>query len=369
MANPGPEVILQEHAGQFFSLSLDLFCIAGYDGYFKHINPPWVETLGYSRDELLSKPYLSFVHPEDREATAAQVEGLLREGVARTFVTRYLSKDGSYKWLLWNSVALEHDQLIYAIVRDITAQRRKERRLAAQYAVTQVLSESLSFMDTTPKLLKAIGETVDWPFGVFWNVDQEANLLRCVSIWSAPSVDVSGFERVTGVMTFPPTIGLPGRVWSTGRPAWIPDILKDKNFPRMPFAASSGLRAAFGFPIVWSGNITGVIEFFSSEIQRLDDDLLNMMAAFGLQIGQFVARKCVEEQREQLIQELQEALANVKTLRGLLPICSSCKKIRDDKGYWNRLEDYILAHSDANITHGICTECARKIHPDWDEAP
>ena len=75
-------------------------------------------------------------------------------------------------------------------------------------------------------------------------------------------------------------------------------------------------------------------------------------------------RKRAEEEREKLIRELQDALANVKTLRGLLPICAYCKKIRDDKGYWNRLESYIRDHSGAEFTHGICPECLKKLYPD-----
>jgi DNA-binding NtrC family response regulator len=74
-------------------------------------------------------------------------------------------------------------------------------------------------------------------------------------------------------------------------------------------------------------------------------------------------RREAEEEREQLIRELQEALAKVKTLSGLLPICSCCKKIRDDKGYWNRLETYIQEHSQARLTHGICPECADRLYP------
>jgi hypothetical protein len=69
-----------------------------------------------------------------------------------------------------------------------------------------------------------------------------------------------------------------------------------------------------------------------------------------------------EEERERLIHELQEALANIKTLSGMLPICASCKKIRDDKGFWNQIETYIKAHSDAKFTHGICPECADKLY-------
>ena len=74
-------------------------------------------------------------------------------------------------------------------------------------------------------------------------------------------------------------------------------------------------------------------------------------------------RRQAEAERERLIVELQDALAKVKTLSGLLPICSSCKKIRDDKGYWNGLESYLQEHSGATLTHGICPDCARRLYP------
>jgi len=73
--------------------------------------------------------------------------------------------------------------------------------------------------------------------------------------------------------------------------------------------------------------------------------------------------KRAEEEREVLVRQLQDALANIKTLHGLLPICSSCKKIRDDHGSWNQLESYIAAHSDVEFTHGICPECVQKLYP------
>jgi DNA-binding NtrC family response regulator len=76
-------------------------------------------------------------------------------------------------------------------------------------------------------------------------------------------------------------------------------------------------------------------------------------------------RRKVEEEREKLISELKQALAEVKTLSGLLPICASCKKIRDDKGYWNQIEVYIRNHSDAEFSHGLCPECAKKLYPDY----
>jgi PAS domain S-box-containing protein len=76
------------------------------------------------------------------------------------------------------------------------------------------------------------------------------------------------------------------------------------------------------------------------------------------------ARKQAEAVRDQLFQDLQDALANVKALSGLLPICASCKKIRDDKGYWSQVESYIQKHSEATFTHGICPDCIKKFYPD-----
>ncbi len=75
-------------------------------------------------------------------------------------------------------------------------------------------------------------------------------------------------------------------------------------------------------------------------------------------------RKRAEQERDALIGELQEALAKVKMLSGLLPICSVCKKIRDDTGYWQQLEIYIRDHSEAMFSHGICPECAKRLYPD-----
>jgi DNA-binding NtrC family response regulator len=76
-------------------------------------------------------------------------------------------------------------------------------------------------------------------------------------------------------------------------------------------------------------------------------------------------RKEAQQERERLIEELQEALANIRTLQGLLPICASCKKIRDDKGYWNQLETYLCKHSKASFTHGICPDCMERLYKDY----
>jgi PAS domain S-box-containing protein len=77
------------------------------------------------------------------------------------------------------------------------------------------------------------------------------------------------------------------------------------------------------------------------------------------------SRKEIEQEREQLLLAYEDALHNIKTLKGLMPICASCKRIRDDKGYWNQIESYIQQHSDAEFSHGICPECAKRIYPKY----
>jgi len=358
----------ENERSRFFALSPDLLCIAGFDGYFKHLNSIWQQTLGYTNEELLSQPYMAFVHPDDQESTLGKARKLPDGHAVQAFENRYRCKDGSYRWLAWNAIPLIDQQLIYATARDITQQKLTDRGRAAQYAVAWVLAESVALVEAAPKLLQAVCENVDWQLGALWIVDKQAKLLRCVDIWAAPMFNAKEFAAGTRAMTFPSGSGLPGRVWESRKPSWIHDIMLDTNFPRPTFAPSSGLHGAFAFPILLADEVTGVMEFFSREVRPPDEDLLKMMYSLGSQIGQSIGHKHVEEEKEKLILELQEALTNVKTLSGLLPICATCKNVRDDKGYWRRIEDYISAHSHTEFSHGICTDCARKLHPDWDKS-
>lgn len=117
-----------ETSNRFMDLSVDLFCVAGFDGFFKNLNPSFEKTLGFTTKELMAKPYLEFVHPDDRPPTIVE-EDRLEGKVTFAFENRYLCKNGSYKWLLWNAVSVFEQQAIYAVGRDITERKRAEELL------------------------------------------------------------------------------------------------------------------------------------------------------------------------------------------------------------------------------------------------
>jgi PAS domain S-box-containing protein len=119
-----------ESGNRFINLSADLFCVGTFEHFFKRINPAWEKALGFTRQELMAKSYMDFMHPEDREATLAEISRIVAPGTASfAFENRFLCKDGSVKWLSWNAVSVPEQRVNYAVARDITARKQVEAEL------------------------------------------------------------------------------------------------------------------------------------------------------------------------------------------------------------------------------------------------
>lgn len=269
---------------------------------------------GWTREEAMGKLLVETIVPDrDREAHLKGIREYLKTGdgpvLNRRIEVIARRKDGR-EFPVELSVSPARIGEVYmfsAFIRDITDRRRTERRLASQYAVTRVLAEAATLDDAVPKIIQAIGESLEWELGVFWKVDRQAGVLRCADVWNAQARVAEEFVLETREQSFKPGIGFPGRIWETSQPAWISDVVSAENFPRAETAVTAGLHGAFAFPIRVGGEVEGVIEFFSRYVQHPDEELLSMMADVGLKIGQFGERTRAEEALRRTEAQLRQA--------------------------------------------------------------
>jgi PAS domain S-box-containing protein len=272
--------------------------IADREGRILEANDAFLRIVGYDREDLVSGRvrWTELSLPEWRERDTLNQAELNSTGIVQPFEKEYFRKDGSRVPVLVGAALFKEggDEGL-AFVLDLTERKRAEDRLRVQHTVAQVLAEAATIEEVTPRILRAMGECLGWDVGALWRVDREAEALRCVELWHKASIEIPEFERADWQFTFNPGVGLPGRVWSSLKPAYISDVVPDKNLPRGPIAEREGLHAAIGFPILLGSEVLGVIEFFSREIKQPDQELLDMVATIGSQIGQFIERKRAEE--------------------------------------------------------------------------
>src|SRR5688572_23639907 len=164
------------------------------------------------------------------------------------------------------------------------------------YETARVLAESSTLVEAVPLMLRAVCEGLDWQYGALWQVDRARNVLQCVGMWQPASLSFDEFAGICQATTFAPGIGLPGRVWASRQPAWIPDVTRDTNFPRAPVARKVGLHAAFGVPVLQGSTAIGVMEFFNRNILEPTPELLAMMTTVGTQVVLYVQRKLAGEE-------------------------------------------------------------------------
>lgn len=282
------------------------------DGIILSWNKGAEELYGYSADEVVGGS-VSLLMPADRSDELTRILDHLKRGDRiEHYETERLTKTGEMIFVaLTVSPIKDSDGTIIgasAIEGDITKRKEAERRLTGNLSITKILAESPEFGEGITRVLRIICESWGWELGAMWTFDVEANSLRCQQIWRTPLITASDFAATSYAMTFAPGVGVPGRVWSSVRPVWIPDVTKDDNFPRAPFAVAEGLHAAFAFPIVSGEKPLGVLEFFSREIREPNDALLAMMAGIGSQIGQFMEQKRAQEALRQNEEQLRLAL-------------------------------------------------------------
>jgi PAS domain S-box-containing protein len=248
------------------------------------------------------------VHPEERDGLLAELAQVLRDKAEYKQDYRIVLPNGAIRHL--HSVghpildqARGRVEYIGTVV-DVTEHRRSEHRMLVQQRVTHILAEAVTVEEAMPKILEAVCERPGWDLGVLWRIDRDAGLVRYAALWCKPSLKAAQFEAATRSSVFRFGSGLPGRVWASRTPMFIPDILGDPEFHDAQIAASEGLRAACAFPILLGSEVLGVVEFISREAR---EPLVDLMVIVGGQMGQFIDRK----RAENALQLVQAELAYV----------------------------------------------------------
>ncbi len=266
-----------------------------------YVSPAIRRILGYEPDELLGEISPDLLHPEDRGAVEGRLRTIGRDADVATATFRVRHKDGSYVWVESVASALRSDagelEGMIGITRDVTATVERARFRELLQAATAAANEAASADAALRAALEVVCRFREWPLGhVYVRAEGGADELAPTAIWyPEKSAGHDEFRRVTEETRFARGVGLPGRVLATGRPAWIPDVTRDGNFPRARLVRDLGLRSAFGFPVRVGSEILAVMEFFTTEIVPPEQPLLDVLQEIGTQVGQVLRRQEAED--------------------------------------------------------------------------
>ena len=300
-------------------LETALDCVITMDhlGRVVEFNPSAERTFGYARGEVVGRELADLIIPPSlRERHHRGMAHYLATGEGPVLGKRLelpaLRADGSEfpAELAITRISTDGPPLFTAHLRDISDRTRAEQHRNARLAVTHALNQASDVRSGASGVLRAVCESLAWDVGFFWMANGSGDRLECLQTWHNPNVLVAEFERVSCSRTFTKGEGLPGRVWATGQPAWVIDILEDGNFPRLVSAVDYGLHSALACPVVVGERLLGVIEFFTQRIREPEADLLEMMGTIAGNVGQFVERRSAEDHVRQSEAELVDFFEN-----------------------------------------------------------
>ncbi|MEY2561741.1 MAG: hypothetical protein QOG51_2156, partial [Verrucomicrobiota bacterium] len=273
------------------------------DGRIKSWNEAAERLFGYKPEETIGQPVTMLMAPDRYNEEPGILARIRRGERLEHYETVRRRKDGTLFdiELTVSPIKDENGRVIGAskIGRDITSRVQHQRRRAAQYTVASLLAGSLSLTEIGPLVIQTVASGGNWVAGSIWLCENDCTTLHCATTWHTGGSNLEKFEQITRATSLVGATGLPGRVVTSRKPAWIEDVARDDNFPRAAAAIAAGLHGAFAFPVQAHGQVKGVLELFSEESAKPDEDLFQLVEALGNQIGLFIHRQQIQDELQQ----------------------------------------------------------------------
>ncbi|WP_395745859.1 ATP-binding protein [Prosthecobacter sp.] len=297
---------LREQEGQSRKLALvaartdNAVIVTDAAGRIEWVNEGFTRMTGWLADEVMGRQPGEFLRcPEaDPGADSFMNQCLQQQRGFRVEMLNYHRSGRKY----WSSIEIqpirnEAGEVVnfMSIESDVTQRRQDDQRRALQFSTSRTLAEADSMRQAAAKVIQLICNQLGWIAGSLWMLDSEQQDLHLAEIWHSPLKDIAPFVELCRASTFKPGQGLPGIVLNSGQPQWIRDVAEHAECPRSAVARKCHLHGAIAFPIVAQGDVLGVLELFSSDAHAPEESLLEAFAGIGNQLGQFIVRKCVEQ--------------------------------------------------------------------------
>ena len=258
--------------------------------------------------------WLSIVHPSQRDEMATYLRDIMAEH--KDFDREYRIvrvSDGAESWV-YGRGKVEYGAdgkpvRMIGIIQDITVRKQMEQENYLLLMLGRGIAEAENFVAALAVSIRMICDSAGWVFGEVWTPSSDGTHLDLGAPYFCKVEDMRGFRSASEKFTFAPGTGLPGRVWVSGKPVWIPDVTLDANFPRALFARQFGLRAAVGIPIMTENACVAVLAFYMCEAHPEDERMVAIISAVAAQLGVAFQRKLAEERIQRL--------ANFDLLTGL----------------------------------------------------
>ncbi|MBY0232981.1 MAG: response regulator [Gemmataceae bacterium] len=283
-----------------------------FQGRIESFNAAAVRMFGFEPEEVLGQDISIIIGTSDKSDVQTMVQSAIDTGGAKVladsaaFVGKRKDRT-TFPVELGVSKVIDADRRLFVqIIRDLSERKQADRQRRMQLECARVLADGAGPEDAAPEVLAVIGESVGWPVGLLWRVDEGSGMLRCAASWAANEAGM-GFVASLRDARLPQGTGLAGRVWLRRDMRWLGQVAAGPDMPAAGTALEAGLRSAIAWPVELEGRLLGVLEFYAPEIPKPDDAMRGCLVPVATQLAQFLRRKEDEAALREALGAAQEA--------------------------------------------------------------